>query len=191
MPLAFESRSHGRIAFGFFNIETDLLLLENLFFFADDFCALVEEMAANSPFSGALNGWIIRDPDKIGDLHGAIGGYHLSGFIGRVYELFPFPTDPAGFKQQPEGDQNRGLVEPLLAEWAEPEAIAVSAPGPDSELALGSFRFSPAQFGRLVEYVWLGGMPRWRDGLRPEYVERLGQALERGGSGLFGHPEQT
>ena len=28
MPLAFESLSHGTIAFGFFNIESDLLLLD-------------------------------------------------------------------------------------------------------------------------------------------------------------------
>jgi len=28
MPLAFESLSHGTIAFGFFNIESDMLLLE-------------------------------------------------------------------------------------------------------------------------------------------------------------------
>ncbi|MGD2186296.1 MAG: hypothetical protein PVI71_09215 [Desulfobacterales bacterium] len=32
MPLAFESLSHGSIAFGFFNIETDMLLLENYFY---------------------------------------------------------------------------------------------------------------------------------------------------------------
>ena len=28
MPLAFESQSHGKVAFGFFNIEIDLLLLD-------------------------------------------------------------------------------------------------------------------------------------------------------------------
>jgi hypothetical protein len=27
MPLEFESISHGRVAFGFFNIETDMILL--------------------------------------------------------------------------------------------------------------------------------------------------------------------
>lgn len=33
MPLSFESRSHGPVAFGFFNIESDMLLLERTFFF--------------------------------------------------------------------------------------------------------------------------------------------------------------
>jgi hypothetical protein len=34
MPLSFESRSHGPVAFGFFNIESDMLLLERTFFSA-------------------------------------------------------------------------------------------------------------------------------------------------------------
>ncbi len=32
MPLSFRSENHGNIAFGFFNIESDMLLLENYFF---------------------------------------------------------------------------------------------------------------------------------------------------------------
>lgn len=35
MPLAFQSLNRGRAAFGFFNIETDMLLLDNHFMFAD------------------------------------------------------------------------------------------------------------------------------------------------------------
>jgi hypothetical protein len=35
MPLAFESLSHGTIAFGFFNIESDMLLLDRYFLFAE------------------------------------------------------------------------------------------------------------------------------------------------------------
>ncbi|MEJ2023744.1 MAG: hypothetical protein P8Y00_01760, partial [Deltaproteobacteria bacterium] len=45
MPLAFESLSHGTGAFGFFNIASDMLLLEHYFFFAEDFCAWIVDMA--------------------------------------------------------------------------------------------------------------------------------------------------
>ena len=38
MPLAFDSISHGTIAFGFFNIDSDMLLLDHYFFFATEFC---------------------------------------------------------------------------------------------------------------------------------------------------------
>ena len=33
MPLTFDSLSHGKVAFGFFNIESDMLLLDHYFFF--------------------------------------------------------------------------------------------------------------------------------------------------------------
>ena len=45
MPLAFESVNRGTIAFGFFNIDTDLLLLQQYFLFAEDFCGLLLHMA--------------------------------------------------------------------------------------------------------------------------------------------------
>ena len=47
MPLSFKSESHGDIAFGFFNIESDMLLLENYFFFADKFCEWMTQMASS------------------------------------------------------------------------------------------------------------------------------------------------
>ena len=40
MPLEFESISHGKIAFGFFNIETDMILLNHYFLFATGFLSL-------------------------------------------------------------------------------------------------------------------------------------------------------
>jgi len=38
MPISFLSKSHGRIPIGFFNIETDMLLMDRYFFFSTDFC---------------------------------------------------------------------------------------------------------------------------------------------------------
>jgi hypothetical protein len=47
MPLLFKSVSHGDLAFGFFNIETDMLLLNGYFFFASDFCRHVATLRDN------------------------------------------------------------------------------------------------------------------------------------------------
>ena len=47
MPLLFESLSHGEIPFGFFNIETDMILLNNYFFFASDMSDHVVKLAEN------------------------------------------------------------------------------------------------------------------------------------------------
>ena len=192
MPLAFESLSHGTVAFGFFNIRTDLLLLENLFFFADDFCALVEDLAQEeAPGGMMLPGWTIPDRRDLGDLHGAIAGVNLSGFIGAVYRLYPFPQNRAEFKQNPEGFRNRAQAKELLQEWAREISIKVEVANEGQEIALGDYRFSASGWRRLVEYVWLGGMPRWLDGIRPDYVERMGRTLARSGSGIMAGPDLT
>ena len=102
MPLAFESLSHGTIAFGFFNIESDMLLMDQYFFFVDDFCSNVEKIAA-APFDRAYEEiwqiYQISDPHQIGDLNGAIHGVRYVGFLGEVYRRFPFPEKPEDFKQ--------------------------------------------------------------------------------------------
>ena len=45
MPLGFESTNRGEFAFGFFNIRSDMLLLDNRFFFATDLCASLAVLA--------------------------------------------------------------------------------------------------------------------------------------------------
>ena len=47
MPISFPSKSHGQIPIGFFNIETDMLLMDHYFFFSTDFCEWVVEWIAN------------------------------------------------------------------------------------------------------------------------------------------------
>ena len=88
MPLGFESTSHGSIAFGFFNIESDMLLLDSLFFFADAFCSAVEQAGEHG--RAEIDGYRIDEREKIGDLHGAIAGRVFSGFIGSTYRVWPF-----------------------------------------------------------------------------------------------------
>ena len=48
MPLEFESISHGKIAFGFFNIETDMILLNQYFLFAEDICHYIIQATENN-----------------------------------------------------------------------------------------------------------------------------------------------
>ena len=123
MPLAFRSESHGTIAFGFFNIETDLLLLEQLFFFADRFCEAVVSLAESAKREARLDGWRIADRARVGNLHGAIAGADLSGLIGASYRLFPFPLRPEDFKQSPDGARNKGVMVPLLDEFGSREEL--------------------------------------------------------------------
>ncbi|MGD8562765.1 MAG: hypothetical protein PVG03_09525 [Desulfarculaceae bacterium] len=198
MPLAHNSLSHGIIPFGFFNIETDILLLDRLFFFAPEFCRLIEDIAALPPeqtYAGELPGYSIEDPMKIGDLHGAIAGLVLQGFIGALYRLWPFPQDRSAFHQQPEGAANRKQVETEIGRFGRELSIPVSADPDAGILALGPYQFSPLQFKALVDYVWRGGMPGWRQGIRPDYLEEMAAKVSVNGSpwlkGLVLAPENV
>ena len=182
MPLAFQSASHGTVAFGYFNIEIDLLLLETRFFTAGRFCGAVVEL--DRADEAAIEGWRIADPLRIGNLHGAIAGQDLSGFIGATYRRFPFPADPAGFRQSPEGAANNAWAEERIAGFGEAETIALTWDRPARRVSVGELVFDEPDFGELVAYVGRGGYPRWRDEVRPAHVQAMMRALERSSSGL-------
>jgi hypothetical protein len=187
MPLAFNTLSHGKIAFGFFNIETDLLLLNRYFFFASDFCRLLVEAIAHVRAGDWETAWVIVqiDDDRVGDLMGAIHGADLRGFIGEVYRRFPFPQDPAGFKQNPEGFRTRSLLEPVLTDYGRTEEIPIRFRKEQGEVSIGKYRFTPENFQELLLYVWRGGYPRWRDDRRPDYVETMKESVENAGGFPF------
>jgi hypothetical protein len=180
MPLAFSSQSHGDIAFGFFNIDTDMLLLESLFFFADDFCAAV--LALDEHDTAELSGWRIAEPAAVGSLHGAIAGRELSGFIGATYAAWPFPSAPEGFKQCPDGARHRAETEAMIGGFGEAEIIALRR---DDGVCVGAYRFALSAFALLLAYVDRGGYPRWRDERRPSYVQTMVERLRATGSTLM------
>ncbi len=183
MPLAFDSLSHGKIAFGFFNIETDLLLLNRYFFFASDFCRYLVEAVPYLRAGDWETAWtIVRiEDDRIGDLMGAIHGVDLRGFIGEVYRHFPFPPDPAGFKQNTRGFQTRSVLEPILTDYGRAEEIPVRFRRKENEVAIGEYGFDQENFQELIFYIEQGGYPRWRDGRQPGYVEAMKQSVEKAG----------
>jgi hypothetical protein len=188
VPLAFHSLSHGTISFGFFNIETDLLVLENLFFFAPDFCAVVRSLAQMQTHESRrtrLPGYCIDRPGDLGNLMGAIQGTDLGGFIGQVYRVYPFPQNPEDFKQKPYGDAHRAVLEGLLSQWAQLVRIPIAWEEGAQMLQIGDFTFGAAAFRELVAYVWQGGMPGWQDNARPEYVVAMKETIKGSMAHLF------
>jgi hypothetical protein len=188
MPLAFDSLSHGRIAFGFFNIETDMLLLEHCFFFADQFCESLTALAMTADPAACRTTWIvhaIQAPEQVGDLMGAIHGIRYTGFIGAVYQQFPFPERPADFKQKPDGHKNRDVVAQLIKRYAVKQSMPVAVDASARTVDIGDYRFSCAAFGDLVRYVWQGGYPQWQAGVRPDYVRQMRRAMRSSHLQLF------
>ena len=188
MPLAFESISHGTIAFGFFNIDSDMLLLDRYFIFSTEFCGHIDDIAAWPPGEPRQSPWRIYhipDPEQIGDLMGAIHGVHFSGFIGEVYQKYPFPRKEADFKQKPEGTGTRDIVEAIIRKYAAPSEVLFMTDGTGNEAAIGPYRFSRPSFQALIRYVWEGGYPRWRDEQPPDYVLAMGDRIRESACPLF------
>jgi hypothetical protein len=192
MPLAFSSKSHGRVAFGFFNIETDMLLLENLFFFADNFChavaALAEDRDVISP-EFLIDGFRITDSVMIGNLHGAIQGIDLRGFIGETYRMFPFPGSHEAFKQKPYGHRNRPIIRKIIQKFGKSQTVRFTWKRPMSSVSVEEYIFDQEEFRELVAYVVRGGYPRWQEELRPPYVPAMMKSLKEISSPLLPHTE--
>ena len=188
MPLAFESMNHGTIAFGFFNIDSDMLLLEQYFLFGSEFCQHISNMAENADEEQLKATWLvytIEDRRQIGDLMGAIHGIRFSGFIGELYRRYPFPEEPEAFKQKPEGYLNQAVVREMISGYARQIPLPVEANHRTSEVDIGAYKFSRTTFQELITYVWQGGYPRWRDGIRPDYVLDMKTKIEGRRHGLF------
>lgn len=191
MPLAFESTSHGTIAFGFFNIESDMLLLERYFFFATDFCDRICAVAQAEGGRRVQTSWpAIEIPkvENIGDLMGAIHGVRYTGFIGETYRKFPFPRDHRDFKQNPAGEKNREYFDERAAGYGHRIELSLAiGDAQEKKAAIGEYEFDVAVFRDLLRYVWRGGYPRWKDETRPACVQVMKSRLENSSFWLFDH----
>lgn len=189
MPLAFESLSHGTIAFGFFNIDSDMLLLEEYFFFGSEFCehivAVAEGFQANE-YQSKWPVYIIEDRSEIGDLMGAIHGIRHTGFIGELYRRYPFPQKPQAFKQKTKGYLNQAIVREMISGYARQMQLPIAASQRTGEVHIGEYQFSRKTFQELIKYVWRGGYPGWQDDIPPDYVEAMKTKIEMQPQGLLG-----
>ena len=188
MPLTFDSLSHGSIAFGFFNIESDMLLCDRYFLFADEFCRYMIDIAENAGEQAYHQLWtvqFIENAEAIGDLMGAIHGVRYTGFIGDLYRLFPFPARQQDFKQNPLGFKTQSRVVDIISNYAVPLDIQVKVAKGGTEIQIGDYRFNRPQFQELIRYVWRGGYPRWKDEIRPPYVAAMHKTIMQNLCGLF------
>lgn len=195
MPLSFRSENFGNIAFGFFNIESDMLLLEKHFFFADEFCQWIEQMSKTDDQRGKKYQYpvyTISNPNDIGDLMGAIHGIHFQGFIGSLYTHFPFPSDPEAFKQNPDGYQTRAIVISEIERVSKKVDLSIEMLT-NGQVRFGPYLFDKTVFHELILYVWKGGYPRWKDEMRPAYVLKMRACLQKAQNTFFKgvFPSQT
>ena len=187
MPLGFRSLSHGEIAFGFFNVKSDMLLLQNNFFFADDFCKQINALEDSCEDDPAFqwNIWHISNPSDMGDFSSVLGEIRDAGFWGELYRQYPFPKHPEKFHQQPDGWKTQDDVTRIMGNYGTQKQISIGV-DPDKEIAyIGEYYFNYQNFKELILYVWAGGYPKWQDGKRPEYVVQMKEKIGRGDKPFF------
>jgi hypothetical protein len=180
-------RFHRDIAFGFFNIETDLLILDHYFVFARDFCHQVVEIADTLPGRPFRTAWEIRvlKHEDIGNLMGAMHRTDFDGFMGDVYLAFPFPAEVAGYGQNPEGDKTRNVIEELIGHYSPPVLVGVSVDSDGAVVEIGDYMFTRENFQEMLRYVWTGGYANWKAGNRPSYVTRMVEQIGSSRHPLF------
>jgi hypothetical protein len=188
LPLTFKSINQGRVAFGFFNIESDMLLLEHYFFFAADFCDLVNDLAhknAGAEFATTWSVFKIERRCDVGDLMGAISGERHLGFIGDTYLRYPFPRRPEDFKQNPTGNSKQIEFAEMIVPYATRIDIPIVVSREENAIVLGDYQFAAWSFCALVSYVWRGGYPHWKGDSGPEYVTWMKAQVDASEHWLF------
>ncbi len=186
MPIAHDTLSHGHIPIGFFNIETDMFLIEDHFIFASDLCGAISDWTKGpDDIDTDLDFHVIEDRNDLGDLHGSIRGVVHTGFIGELYRLWPFPEAEEDFRQNPEGHGTRAQVEEVIGRYGKPVTVKVAITKREGIIAIGDYRFDRPQFHEVIAYIWRGGMPQWKDGRRPKYVDDMMKAVTGSSHWLF------
>jgi hypothetical protein len=186
MPLGFKTLSHGEIPIGFFNIESDMFLINNYFIFASDICEAITEWTKGAEEQALeLQLFIIEDPEDIGNLMGAINGLVFTGFIGELYKRYPFPEKSEDFMQNTQGYKTQKEVEDIIRNFGKLKKINVLISKKEGTIDIGEYKFSKEQFHEVLAYIWRGGMPLWRDDRRPDYVEVMMKAVMKSENWLF------
>lgn len=126
---------------------------------------------------------MVEKREMIGNLAGAIHGYESTGFIGEVYKRFPFPKNPEGFKQKPNGTCNQSIVEKTIQPFAQQEDIPIVFRQDNATIDFGDYTFSAEVFHDIIGYVEDGGMPGWLNRQPPDYVRKMRAKLS---PNLFG-----
>jgi hypothetical protein len=72
----------------------------------------------------------------------------------------------------------------LAEQWAVSKALPVRVDRQRETVSLGEYLFTREVFHQLIEYVWRGGYPRWKDEIRPDYVMEMKFRLEESSNWL-------
>ena len=79
----------------------------------------------------------------------------------------------------------RLLVKIMISPYARKTDILFSVMDDPGAVRIGPYAFNLQSFQELVHYVWLGGYPRWKEGIAPPYVTRMKKSIQQSRHPLF------
>lgn len=53
------------------------------------------------------------------------------------------------------------------------------------QINIGEYLFGKLSFHELIKYIWMGGFPRWKDGIQPDYALVMERMIERSKNFIF------
>jgi hypothetical protein len=72
----------------------------------------------------------------------------------------------------------------LAGQWAVSKTIPARVDRDHETVSIGEYLFTREVFHQLIQYVWAGGYPRWKDEIRPDYVMEMKFRLEESSNWL-------
>jgi hypothetical protein len=73
----------------------------------------------------------------------------------------------------------------LIQKYGEKKEVQFVIRSKDDKIGIGEYLFNRTSFQKLIEYIWMGGFPRWKDGIRPDYVLRMKEMIEQSERSFF------
>ena len=76
-------------------------------------------------------------------------------------------------------------MEKIIEKYGELKSIQFRVKADADEVHIGEYSFKNNVFEELINYVWEGGYPKWKNGQRPEYVLNMMDWIKKSRLGIF------
>jgi hypothetical protein len=77
------------------------------------------------------------------------------------------------------------IIEELIQKYGKRVSLPFVINQKDDQVSIGEYVFSRTVFQELIKYIWVGGFPRWKDEIRPDYVMAMKEKIDKSRHSLF------
>ena len=82
-------------------------------------------------------------------------------------------------------------VEVIIKKFGKKQKVKINISENDKTITIGEYKFNSEQFHEVIAYIWRGGMPQWKNEVRPGYVNDMMKAVLSSQHWLFKEPVEA